>query len=125
MSQVQPLFPIEYTRILLPVDCTSASRNAVRQAARFAVEITGAAIMLVAVVPPHGSVAHAESALETARTLLRQCGVYSRTVYHRADSLADAVAAEAEAHPYDLIVAGNCESAPHIGLPILVLPTHS
>lgn len=135
MDHVKPLFPLNYTRILLPVDCTPASRQAVRNAARFAMGVTGANITLVAMVPPtlgddaaSGRLradreSHADAALETGRAILRQCGIYSHAARQEAPSLAEAAAREAAMHAYDMIVTGNCEHAPHGGLPVLVLPS--
>jgi nucleotide-binding universal stress UspA family protein len=134
MSHIEPLFPLEYTRILLPVDCTPASRDTVRQAARFVMSVTGAAITLVANVPPTVGddtaarhlraerEAHAEQALETARVILLQCGIYSRKRWQEAPGLREAAEVEQAERPYDLIVAGNCEQAPRGSLPVLILP---
>lgn len=135
MSYTEPLFPLEYTRILLPVDCTPASRDAVRQAARFVMEVTGAAITLIASVPPTTGddtvarqlradrEAHADQALETARVLLLQCGIYSRPRRQEATSLREAAEVEMAERPYDMVLVGNCEQAPHGPLPVLVLPS--
>ncbi len=125
---LQPLFPMSYTRILLPVDTSVDSRRAVRLAVRFVMGVTGAAITLVAAVPPgdgprHPGASCADQALETARVLLQHYGIYSRGVRQPADSLAGALEAEVATHNYDLILVGSCEHAPKNGLlPILILP---
>lgn len=134
MPLVEELFPLEYTRIVLPVDCTPASRDTVRQAARFVMSVTGAAITLVAGVPPtvgndaaarhlcSEREAHADQALETARVILLQCGIYSRPRRHEASCLREAAEAEISERPYDLVLVGSCEHAPKSALPVLILP---
>jgi nucleotide-binding universal stress UspA family protein len=121
---LEPLFPLHYTRILLPVDTSANSRCMVRLAARFVTGIIGAAITLVAAVPPDekGRANCADLALETARVLLQHYGIYSQGIRHRADSLVQAVEAEIAAHSYDLILVSAWEQAPINTLPILVLP---
>ncbi|MGC4046169.1 MAG: universal stress protein [Armatimonas sp.] len=134
MSRIEPLFPMEYTRILMPVDCTPTSRDAVRQAARYAMGVTGAAITLVAGVPPTPGndsaskqlradrEAHADQALETARVILLQCGIYSRTRRQEASSLQEAAEKELTERPYDMALVGKCDQAPKGELPVLILP---
>lgn len=117
--KLQPLFRIAYTKVLVPVDCTPTSKNVLLQAARAVMPMTGAQVTLLATVPPtEGSSPeldklrearwkHAEEALVSAKTLLRDYGYYVKTRAQVASDVATALVAETQERPYDLIVIGS------------------
>jgi diphthamide biosynthesis methyltransferase len=64
----------------------------------------------------------ADTALETARAILAQCGISSHSVRHKAHSLAEAIEIETNTNLYNLIVVGSCTEITKSALPILLLP---
>ena len=117
--KLQPLFRIAYTKVLVPVDCTPASKQVLLNAARVVMPMTGAQLTLLAtVVPTEGSSPeleklrtarwrHAEEALTSAKALLRDYGYYVKTHAQVAPDVAHALIEEAQEGQYDLIVIGN------------------
>lgn len=117
--KLQPLFPLAYTKVLVPVDCTPISKTVILQAARAVMPMTGPQITLLATVPVTDGNSpeldklrearwrHAEEALATTKALLRDYGFYVKTRAQVANNITEALVAETQERPYNLIVIGN------------------
>ena len=115
MDRITPLFPVEFPRILVPVDCTPESRRQVELAARLAAPMAGVRITLMATVGPvpegpdmarlkEAREKHALEALKAAADQMTRVGTYCLRTIRTATSLAGSIAAEAATGKYDMVV---------------------
>lgn len=115
---IEPLIPLEFTRILVPVDCTPASKQTINAVARLTAKMVGVQILLMAVVAPtegFGAASsalqeareeHAAGALQAAREQLRSFGYRTAVRIQVAETLTEAIEKEVSERFYHLIVLG-------------------
>lgn len=114
MERIAPLFPVEFPRILVPVDCSPESRRQVELAARLAAPMAGVRVTLMATmgaVPEGPDQArltdarhdHAMEALKVAADQMSRVGTYCLRTVRTAPSFADGIVAEAATGKYHMI----------------------
>jgi nucleotide-binding universal stress UspA family protein len=123
--RLKPLFPQSFTRVLMPIDCTPTSDQAIQMVARFITPHSGAYPTLLAVAPPvpaglgpveserlaAARLRHAEETLDRAAAALRQYGIHHRRLVVTSQSTADAIAGLCDSGEYDLLAIGGVLAA--------------
>lgn len=113
MRSISPLFPTEFPKILVPVDCSPASARQIDAAAALAFPMAGVRLTVLAQVPDQPDAPesarrtwaqHADSALSDAAKRLTDTGTYCVRTRRAADSLPEAVVAELSSGKYQLLV---------------------
>lgn len=113
MRTISPLFPTEFPKILVPVDCSPMSAMQVEAAASLAFPMAGVRLTVLAQTPDQPQapetvrrswINHADSALAEAAKQLTACGTYCVRTRRPAHSLPEAVVAELETGKYQLLV---------------------
>lgn len=114
MERISPLFPVEFPRILVPVDCSPESRRQVELAARLAAPMAGVRVTLLATMAPipdgpdHARLtearhAHATDALKTAADQMSRVGTYCLRTVRTSATFADGIVAEAATGKYHMV----------------------
>lgn len=115
MQHIAPLFPTEFPRVLVPVDCTPEAKRQVALAAGFAYPMAGVRMTLMTNVPSTpempdadkvraSRVRHADDALKQAADLMASIGTYCVRSARAGDSLPEAVLNEVAAGKYNVVV---------------------
>ncbi len=113
MRTISPLFPTEFPKILVPVDCSPMSALQVEAAAALAFPMAGVRLTVLAQTPDQPQapdsvrrswINHADSALAEAARHLTSCGTYCVRTRRAAKTLPEAVVAELESGKYQLLV---------------------
>ena len=113
MRSIAPLFPTEFPKILVPVDCSPACALQVEAAAALAFPMAGVRLTILAQFPDDplapegirkGWAQHADQALKESAARLTGSGTYCVRTRRSSASLPEAVVAELETGKYQLLV---------------------
>lgn len=113
MRHVEPLIPIEFPKILVPVDCTPSAQRQAEAAAAFAYPMSGVRLTLLAQRPDlagapasvvDAATRHADDALAAAAAGLAGVGTYCVRTSRESDSLPKAIVDELAQGRYQVLV---------------------
>ncbi len=113
MRHVDPLIPIEFPKVLVPVDCSPACERQTIAAAAFAYPLSGVRLTLLAQRPilndapaqvVEAARRHAEDALGKAAQALTGVGTYAVRTSRAAGNLPEAIVAELSEGRYQVLI---------------------
>ncbi|MFM7322309.1 MAG: hypothetical protein ACKO5K_12415 [Armatimonadota bacterium] len=113
MRHIEPLIPIEFPKILVPVDCTPSAQMQATAAAAFAYPLSGVRMTVLAQRPVLANAPvqvvdaakrHADDALAAAANVLSGVGTYCVRTSREADSLPRAIVDELKEGKYQMLM---------------------